>query len=97
MRNGLDGRYGIGLASWNKARSLAADLIEAFYGSNKSFSDVLVEYDFEFPSLSEVKAAVNAVVFKTGRGKIDTLARLIMRWDDWKVPFGKNAMSGASA
>jgi len=37
------------------------------------------------------------VVFKTGRDKIDTLARLIMQWDDWSVPFGNNAMSGAAA
>lgn len=97
MRSGLEGRYLSGPQSWNKARSLAADLIEAFYGSNSSFSDILVEYDFEFPELSDVKAAVNAVVFKTGRGKIDTLARLIMRWDDWSVPFGKDARSGVAA
>lgn len=96
MRNGLTGRYGNGLASWNQARRLSAALIEAFYGSNKSFSDILAEYDFQFPSISEVKAAVNAVVFKTGRDKIDTLARLIMNWDNWRVPFGKNAMSGAA-
>lgn len=97
MRNGLDGRYGVGLESWNQARSLAADLIEAFYGSNKSFSAVLEEYDYSFPSLSEIKQAVNEVVFHKGRDKIDVLARSIMMWDDWTVPFGKNAMSGASA
>lgn len=97
MKSGLKGRYGKGLASWNQARSLAADLIECFYGSNKPMSEVISSYDFEFPSLSELKAAVNAVVFKTGRDKIDTLSRLIMQWDGWQVPFGKNAMSGASA
>lgn len=97
MRNGLRGRYGKGLAAWNNARSLAADLIECFYGSNKPMSEVIESYDFEFPSLSELKAAVNVVVFKKGRSKIDTLARLIMQWDDWQVPFGSNAMSEASA
>lgn len=91
MRSGLEGRYLSGLESWNTARSLAADLIECFYGSNKPMSEIIVKYDFEFPSLSEVKAAVNAVVFKTGRGKIDTLARIIIRWDDWQVPFGTEA------
>lgn len=97
MRSGLEGRYGTGLESWNNARSLAADLIECFYGSNKPMSEILQEYNFKFPSLSEVKKAVNEVVFHTGRDKIDTLARSIMRWDHWKVPFGKDAMSGASA
>jgi hypothetical protein len=96
MRNGLNGRYGRGLESWNKARSLAADLIGVFYGSNKSFSTVLTEYDFDFPEISEVKQAVNEVLFHSGRDKIDTLARSIMRWDNWSVPFGKDARSGAA-
>ena len=97
MRNGLDGRYGVGLESWNNARSLAADLIECFYGSNRSFSEVLEEYDFSFPSLSEIKQATNEVVFAKGREKIDTLARSIMRWDDWSVPFGEDAMREVTA
>ena len=97
MRNGLSGRYGNGLASWNQARRLAADLLRCFYSDeSKPMSEIIESYNFTFPSVSDLKAAVNAVVFKTGRDKIDTLARLIMQWDDWKVPFGEDANTEAA-
>jgi len=76
MNNGLQGRYQSQLETWNRARTIAAEMRDAFFNSG-SINEVLGRHGVTVPNLGEIKNALFSMAASSGRELVDPVAHLL--------------------